>query len=256
MVDWAFNIQNQSTCLFWWLTGHFGIQNQSAPPPTPLHLPCHNYSVYLVKNDPLLCRFKILANWSHNLNTWKVQKLFIRGAKTLHAHLWGNPLYQFNYKTTLKQQLKWRKMSCRTKTQICFWLSYVVFVSSVWKNVGDCQTAEERWKMSCRTKTWICFWLSYVVFVSSVWKNVGDCQTAEERWKMSCRTKTWICFWLSYVVFVSSVWKNVGDCQTAEAMACVYVLISVPRHCDTGPGAACKQGEWRPGAGCAEGYAG
>ena len=25
---------------------------------------------------------------------------------------------------------------CRTKTLICFWLSYVVFVSSVWKNLG------------------------------------------------------------------------------------------------------------------------
>ena len=42
-------------------------------------------------------------------------------------------------KTTLKQQLngeKRRKVGCRTRTLICFWLSCVVFVSSAWHGVG------------------------------------------------------------------------------------------------------------------------
>ena len=32
---------------------------------------------------------------------------------------------------------------------------------------NDTWTTAKRWKMRCRTKTLLCFWLSYVVFVSS-----------------------------------------------------------------------------------------
>ena len=42
-------------------------------------------------------------------------------------------------KMTLKQQLngeKRRKVECRTRTLICFWLSCAVFVSSAWNSVG------------------------------------------------------------------------------------------------------------------------
>ena len=37
---------------------------------------------------------------------------------------------------------------------------------------NDTWTTVKRWEMRCRTKTVICFWLSYVVFMSSAWKKV------------------------------------------------------------------------------------
>ena len=42
-----------------------------------------------------------------------------------------------SYKTTLKQQLngeKWWKVRWKAKSLVCFWFSYVVFLSSAWKN--------------------------------------------------------------------------------------------------------------------------
>ena len=32
------------------------------------------------------------------------------------------------------------KMRCRTRTLICFWLSYFIFVIIAWKNVGMTMT--------------------------------------------------------------------------------------------------------------------
>ena len=49
--------------------------------------------------------------------------LFIK-TKTRSANFQGNPLYQAT-----------KKKKCKAKTRICFWLRYVVFLSSAWKNL-------------------------------------------------------------------------------------------------------------------------
>ena len=44
---------------------------------------------------------------------------------------------------------------------------------SSYKTLKQQLNSEKQWKMRWRAKTHICFWLSYVVFMSSAWKEVG-----------------------------------------------------------------------------------
>ena len=84
------------------------------------------------------------TNKSPNPNTEKGQKNAVYQDKTQHANFRGNPLYQatkrhLNNSYTVKNDdfFLYNETEIELlQPLICFQLSYVVYVSSAWKNVG------------------------------------------------------------------------------------------------------------------------
>ena len=102
---------------------------------------------------------------------------YLLGQNTTCAIVRGNPLS--SYKTTVKRWREKKRWKIRSKAKplICFWLSYVVFLSNAWKNAGTimacnrCDVMNIRWR---KTQT---------VFVPSQLRHAS--RTGGTAWSLS-----------------------------------------------------------------------
>ena len=123
-------------------------------------------------------------------------------------------------KMPLEQQLNGWKMRWRVKPLFCFWLSYVVFMSSTWSVFGWtmlflCPVPDLFLVELCCFYVKCCFWLSCWFYVQcSVfgWAVLCLCPMPYLYLVELCcvYVQCLVCFWLSYVVFMSSALSVFG----------------------------------------------